>query len=42
VVDQMMATEVPEAVDILRRAMQGVLSTEPRAPRRARAGISGD
>ncbi len=42
VVDQMMATEVPEAVDILRRAMQGVLSTEPRAPRRPRAGISGD
>ena len=42
VVDQMMATEVPEAVEILQRAMQGVLSTEPRAPRRARAGISGD
>jgi hypothetical protein len=42
VIDQMMATEVPEAVDILRRAMQGVLSTEPRVPRRARAGISGE
>jgi hypothetical protein len=42
VIDQMMATEIPEAVGILQGAMQGVLSTEPREPRRARAGISGD
>ena len=42
VIDQMMATEVPEAVEIFRGAMVGVLSTESRAPRRARAGTSGD
>ena len=42
VVDQIMATEVPEAVEMLQRAMQGVLSTEPRAPRRTRAAASGD
>jgi hypothetical protein len=42
VIDQMMATEVPEAVETLQRAMQGVLSTEPRPPRTARAGASGD
>lgn len=42
VVDQIMATEVPEAVEILTRAMQGVLSTEPRASRTARASTSGD
>lgn len=35
VVDQIMATEVPEAVEMLQRAMQDVLSTEPRAPRAA-------
>ncbi len=42
VVDQMMATEVPEAVEILQGAMNGVLSTEPRSPRRTRSAISGD
>jgi hypothetical protein len=36
VVDQIMAIEVPEAVQTLQRAMAGVLSTEPRAARRAR------
>ena len=42
VVDQIMATEVPQAVEILQRALQDVLSTEPRAPRAARAAASGD
>lgn len=42
VVDQIMATEVPEAVQILQRSMHDVLSTEPRAPRRSRGGASGD
>ena len=42
VVDQIMATEVPEAVEILQGALQDVLSTEPRAPRAARAAASGD
>lgn len=42
VVDQIMATEVPEAVQILQRAMKGVLSTEPRAPRSTRAATAGD
>lgn len=42
VVDQIMAAEVPEAVLYLQRAMQDVLSTEPRAPRPARAAASGD
>ena len=42
VVDQIMATEVPEAVEILKGALQDVLSTEPRAPRAARAAASGD
>lgn len=42
VVDQIMATEVPEAVLYLQRAMQGVLSTEVRPPRAAHAGASGD
>lgn len=42
VVDQVMATEVPEAVLYLQRAMQDVLSTEVRPPRAARAGASGD
>jgi hypothetical protein len=42
VVEQIMAAEVPDAVQILRNAMQGVLSTEPRAPRRARSATSGD
>lgn len=42
VVEQIMAAEVPDAVQILRNAMQGVLSTEPRAPRRTRSATSGD
>jgi hypothetical protein len=42
VVEQIMAAEVPDAVQILRNAMQGVLSTEPRAPRRSRSAVSGD
>ncbi len=33
VIDQIMATEVPEAVDMLQRGMKGVLSTEPRPAR---------
>jgi hypothetical protein len=40
VVDQVMAIEAPEAVQMLQRSLQGVLSSEPRAPRRA--GVSGD
>lgn len=42
VVDQIMATEVPQAVDMLQRALLGVLSTEPRAPRSARHASAGD
>ena len=42
VVDQIMATEVPEAVQMIQGAMQDVLSAEPRAPRRARTATSGD
>lgn len=42
VVEQLMAAEMPDAVQILRSAMQNVLSTEPRAPRRGRAATSGD
>lgn len=40
VIDQVMAIEVPEAVAMVQRAMQGVFSTEPRRARRE--GISGD
>ena len=36
VIDQMMATEIPQAMEMLQRAMQGALSTEPRAPRPSR------
>ena len=42
VVDQIMAIEVPEAVQTLQRAMAGVLSTEPRTARRARTATAGD
>ncbi len=42
VLDQIMAIEVPEALQLIKRAMQDVLSTEARAPRTARAGASGD
>ena len=40
VIDQVMAAEVPEAVGMLQRAMQGVFSTEPRNARRG--ALSGD
>lgn len=40
VLDQVMATEAPEAVDIVRGAMLDLLSAEPRKPRRTR--LSGD
>jgi hypothetical protein len=42
VVDQIMATEVPEAVQMIQNAMQDVLSTEPRISRRTRTATSGD
>ncbi len=42
VVEQIMAAEVPEAVQMIQKAMHDVLSTEPRAPRPSRAGASGD
>ncbi len=45
VLDQVMATEVPEAIAYLQKAMDGVLSTEPRAPRPSRVPrgvLSGD
>ena len=42
VVDQIMASEVPDALETLQRGMHGVLSTEPRPPRAARSGASGD
>ena len=41
VVDQMMASEVPDAVETLRRGMSGVFSDEPRKARRARS-MSGE
>lgn len=40
VIDQVVAAEVPEAVDMLLRAMDGVFSTEPRRARRG--ALSGD
>ena len=40
VVDQVMAIEAPDAVEMLQRSLQGVLSTEPRVPRRS--VLSGD
>ncbi len=42
VLDQVMAAEVPDAVQYLQRAMQDVLSTEARPARAARAVASGD
>lgn len=35
VIDQLMAFEVPEALEMVMRGINGVLSNEPRAPRRA-------
>lgn len=40
VVDQVMAIEAPEAIDLVRRGMDGVFSTEPRPARRA--GMTGE
>jgi hypothetical protein len=40
VVDQVVAIEAPEAVQMLARSLQGLLSNEPRAPRRG--VLSGD
>jgi len=40
VVDQVMAIEAPDAVEMLQRSLRGVLSNEPRAPRPG--GQSGD
>ena len=42
VVDQIMASEVPDALEMLKRGMDGVLSTEPRRARGARTMTSGD
>ena len=45
VLDQVMAAEVPDAIAYLQKAMDGVLSTEPRAPRPSRVPrgvLSGD
>lgn len=42
VVDQIMASEVPDAIAMIQRGMQGVLSTEPRPARAARAVAAGD
>ena len=42
VVDQIMASEVPDAVETLQRAMHGVLSTEPRPARTTRGVVASD
>lgn len=42
VVDQIMASEVPDALEMIKRGMQGVLSTEPRPARAARGDAAGD
>jgi hypothetical protein len=42
VIDQIMAIEIPEALEMLQRGMQGVLSTEPRPQRSSRALHTGD
>ena len=42
VIDQIMATEVPEALEMLQRAMQGALSTKTRTPRRSHTMASVD
>jgi len=41
VLDQVMAAEVPDAVTYLQKALEGVLSTEPRPVRPSRAARSG-
>ncbi|GAB4213585.1 MAG: hypothetical protein Fur007_08080 [Rhodoferax sp.] len=41
--DQIMACEVPDALAMIRRGLDGVLETEPRSARRgARSAVSGD
>jgi hypothetical protein len=42
VVDQVMASEVPDALEMVKRGLQGVLSTEPRPKRSGRGVASGD
>jgi hypothetical protein len=42
VIDQIMAIEIPEALEMLQRSMQGILSTEPRPQRSSRAHNTGD
>jgi hypothetical protein len=42
VLDQIMATEVPQAVETVQRAMQGLLSAEPRSVRSSRTVSAGD
>jgi hypothetical protein len=42
VVEQIMAAEVPEALEMIKRGMEGVLSTEPRKPRRSHAASTAD
>lgn len=42
VVDQIIASEVPDALDMLQRGMSGVLSTEPRPTRKAHGNAAGD
>lgn len=39
--EQLMATEVPEAVNVMRRGLAGVLDTEPRARGRRQADVTG-
>lgn len=40
VLDQVMASEAPEAVEVVQSAMRNLLSTQPRKPRRT--GVSGE
>jgi hypothetical protein len=42
VVDQIMASEVPDAIEFLKRGMDGVLSTQARPARRSRVAAAGD
>ena len=42
VIDQVMAIEVPEALQMIQRGMDGVFSTEPRPSSRRRAGMTGE
>jgi len=42
VVDQIMASEVPDALDMIQRGMDGVLSTEPQPKRASRTANMGD